>query len=308
MPRSRHRSENDNKSKPGTWIRFDYERTAVDRFRESFRRARWNPDRREWFVPGKTAGQRIARWFDQERAHHDPFGDQRGRDAFEFEPIESPYLTADDDLLVRTPYSKELVALLRSVPWSNWDDGLRAWRIPFRSYEQLRNRWPKIEAAARSAEPEERKRRRQAEQNTPKAVKARLNTRERRKRRHPVLATSIPPLDRPVATTNWGIVKFEAVKGEIVDPEVLRTSYPKLAQTGLEYIWGQWRRATFAELVRTRPATPAQIARGRDRGWWEPTLEELRDARRQERAFERRRNDQTGKSSSRPASRVRNGT
>ncbi len=65
------------------------------------------------------------------------YADERGRDAFAFQPIESRYLEVTDDLRIRTPYSKTVVAEMRSVPWAWWDGDLKAWRVPFRSWEQL---------------------------------------------------------------------------------------------------------------------------------------------------------------------------
>ena len=77
-----------------------------------------------------------------------------------FKPIESRYLEVADDLRIRIPYSKTVVAELRSVPWAWWDGDLKVWRVPFRSWDELRQRWPVIEAAAQRSEPEERQKRR----------------------------------------------------------------------------------------------------------------------------------------------------
>ncbi|WP_222846967.1 hypothetical protein, partial [Staphylococcus aureus] len=64
--------------------------------------------------------------------------DSKGRDAFAFDPLSSSYLEVSDDLRVRTPYSKSVLEELRAIPWASWDDELRAWRVPFRSLEELR--------------------------------------------------------------------------------------------------------------------------------------------------------------------------
>ena len=61
---------------------------------------------KSWFVPGKTAARRIDRWLAQEAEMLATHGDSKGRDAFAFDPISSPYLEVSDDLRVRTPYSK----------------------------------------------------------------------------------------------------------------------------------------------------------------------------------------------------------
>jgi hypothetical protein len=95
------------------------------------------------------------------------YADQRGRDAFAFDPIESRYLEVRDGFLIRTPFSRTVQAELREVPWAAWDGDARAWRVPFRSWEELRRRWPAIEAAALRNEPEERKKRRDAARSRP---------------------------------------------------------------------------------------------------------------------------------------------
>jgi hypothetical protein len=87
------------------------------------------------------------------------YADQRGRDAFAFKPITSPYLEVADGFVVRMPYSRTVIAELRELPWARWDPTLKAWRLPFRSFEELRRRWPAIEGAARLAEPDERRKR-----------------------------------------------------------------------------------------------------------------------------------------------------
>ncbi|MER9658063.1 hypothetical protein NKJ26_32440, partial [Mesorhizobium sp. M0152] len=150
----------------GAEARFSFDRMAVERFEQAFPRARWSDERRSWFVPGKTAARRIDRWLAQEAAQRAPHDDYKGRDAFAFDPISSRYLEIADDLRIRTPFSRAVLEELRAVPWASWDDELRAWRVPFRSYEELRRRWPTIEEAAQHAEPEERKRRRAAARNT----------------------------------------------------------------------------------------------------------------------------------------------
>jgi len=60
-------------------------------------------------------------------------------------------------------------------------------------------------------------------------------------------------------------------------------------RAGLDYIWGTWRSATLAELSKTWPARHAAGSLGHSRGWWQPTLAELRFARRNARSIDRRR-------------------
>lgn len=213
-------------------------------------------------------------------------GDSKGRDAFAFDPISSSYLEVSNDLRVRTPYSKTVLEELRAIPWASWDDELRAWRVPFRSFEELRRRWPNIEKAARHAEPEERKRRREAARDTEAYKASKMQNAERRRHRYPLPAEDLPPLARPVATAQYGIVVFNEVSGELAEPSL--ASYPNAMRKDIDYVWGRWRSARLAELVRTWPARNPPEANERLRGWWQPTLAELRVARRHARSLERK--------------------
>lgn len=49
---------------------------------------------------------------------------------------------------------------------------------------------------------------------------------------------------------------------------------------GGEYVWASWRPGALEELVTTWPARTPPGQDELDRGWWMPTLEELRNARR----------------------------
>ena len=273
---------------PGAEASFSFDRMAIERFRHAFPRARWSDERKSWFVPGKMANRRIERWLAQEAEMLARHGDSKGRDAFAFDPISSPYLEVSEDLRVRTPYSKTVLEELRAVPWASWDDKLRAWRVPFRSFEELRRRWPKIEIAAQYAEPEERKRRREAARDSEAYKAAQQHNAERRRRRYPLPAGDLPPLGRPVATEQYGIVVFNEVSGELVEQLELTASYPNAMRKEGDYVWGKWRSATLPELVRTWPARKPAGAEERSRGWWQPTLAELRVARRNARSVQRR--------------------
>ncbi|AZO41436.1 hypothetical protein EJ076_10005 [Mesorhizobium sp. M7D.F.Ca.US.005.01.1.1] len=273
----------------GAEARFSYDRMAVERFQQAFPRARWSDERKSWFVPGKTAAQRIDRWLAQEAALRVPHDDSKGRDAFAFEPISSRYLDIADDLRVRTPYSRTVLEELRAVPWASWDDELRAWRVPFRSYEALRARWPSIERAAQHAEPEERKRRRAAARNTEACRAAQQRAGERRRHRYPLPAQDLPTLGRAVATEQYGIVVFSEFAGELVELSDAAAFYPHALPASGDFVWGNWRSATLAELVSTWPARSAAGPTERLRGWWRPTLAELRVARRKARSREHRR-------------------
>lgn len=270
--------------KPGATAAFPYDRMTVERFRAAFPRARWRDDLRAWFVPGTTAETRLNRWLNRELPRVLAFADERGRDAFAFEPIPSPYLEAAEDLLVRTPYSRTAIDELRAVPWAHWDPALKAWRVPFRSLEDLRHRWPAIEAAARHAEPEKRRKRQQARQASPAHADAAAEARERRRHRHPVPDNALPPLGR-VLMTATGPVVFETITGEIADAETIARFYPTV--DAATPIWATWRRPTHAELVQTWPARTPPTPAEQTRGWWQPTIETLREERRRAASRER---------------------
>ncbi|RUU06537.1 hypothetical protein EOD23_13405 [Mesorhizobium sp. USDA-HM6] len=273
----------------GDEARFPYDRMAIERFRRAFPRARWSDERGSWFVPGKTAARRIERWLAQEAALRGAHDDSKGRDAFAFDPLSSRYLEVADDLRIRTPYSRTVLEELRAVPWASWDDELRAWRVPFRSYEELRRHWPSIERAAQRAEPEERKRRREANRHSDEHKAAKLRHAERRRHRYPLPAEDLPPLGRAVATQQYGIVVFIGISGELADVPELSAFYPQSTDTAVGRVWARWRPATLAELIKTWPARRPAGSTERSRGWWQPTLDELRIARRKARSLERRR-------------------
>lgn len=268
---------------PGALVSFPFDAATVERFKAAFPRARWREVEAAWFVPGKTAQKRVARWLERELAALTVFEDERGRDAFSFEPIDSPYLSAADGLVVRTPYSQTVIDELRAVPFARWDREQRAWLVPFRSYEALRSRWSRIEAAAAHAEPAERAERRS---RPPSEEHARTleRARERRRRRYPISMSHVPP-DWPVMTAIGPIV-VTGSHGELVDRAQFVELYPHLAEEET-YVWVSWRSPTLEELVRTWPARRPATSDERQRGWWQPTLEELRPARRKARSIER---------------------
>ena len=107
---------------------------------------------------------------------------------------------------------------------------------------------------------------------------------ERRRHRLPVAGNDPPPPGRPVATNAYGIVLIVEVAGEIVDPEIAQEFYPY----SKEAIWALWRSSTLDELVRTWPSRTPTGDDERSRGWWRPTLDELREARKSARSRERR--------------------
>ncbi|MBP2446226.1 hypothetical protein [Rhizobium leguminosarum] len=277
----------DDDPKPGADVSFPYDRMTVEQFRRRFPRARWSDSRKAWFVPGRTASRRIGRWLAELEAEADAHADAKGRDAFVFDPIDSPYLQLGKvGFRIRTPYSKTVVDELREVPFSRWDGDLKIWHVPFRSYEQLRRRWPDIEAAARRNEPEERRRRAEERKGTALDLRSRLRSAERKRRRYPLPGDDLPPIGRPVAIS-YGIVVFTEITGELADPAVVADFYTGGAD---DQVWGYWRVPTLEELVRTWPGKTPRVE---DAAWWLPTIEELRPARRNARSREAKRRAKT---------------
>lgn len=151
------------------------------------------------------------------------------------------------------------------------------WHVPYRSLDELRRRWPDIEAAALRNEPAARKERQDGSRASPEAIIARARAGERRKKRYPVPSHDFPPVGRPLATS-IGIVSFGGTTGELADAVTLAAFYPEVH--GNDLIWAFWRRPDLDELVSTWPANTAANHWEIRRGWWLPTLEELRPARR----------------------------
>jgi hypothetical protein len=269
-------------AKPGDIVSFPYDRMTVEQFRARFPRARWSDARRAWFVPGRTASRRIGRWLAELEAEADAHADAKGRDAFDFDPIQSPYLEVGKaGFRIRTPYAKTVVDELREIRFARWDGDLKIWHVPFRSYEDLRSHWPAIEAAARRNEPEERRRRAEERKGTEEETRSKQRSAERKRRRYPLASDDLPPVNRPVAIS-YGIAVFTEITGEIVEPNAVDDFYPGVTD---DHVWGLWRAPTLEELVAT---WPDKKVHDEGREWWFPTIEELRPARRAARVREGR--------------------
>lgn len=275
--------------RPGAYASFPYDRALVQRFRAAFPRARWRAEGC-WFVPGTTAARRVDAWMAQELAMLDRYADDKGRDAYLFEPLISDYLTVADDLVVRTPYSRTVVEQMRAIPWARWDPEGRVWRLPFRSYDELRRRWPEIEAAARRNGPEERRRKPPLELD-PAAKRLQA---ERRCRRYPVPGDDLPPIGEPLATA-FGVVVFEAIEDEPVDREAAK-AFAHVGDRPDRHVWARWRLPTFRELRAVKPTPAANDREASERGWWLPDREavdaRLQQLRRSERARRTRQPEQ----------------
>ncbi|WP_254229177.1 hypothetical protein [Agrobacterium salinitolerans] len=267
---------------PGETVSFPFDRMTVEQFRTRFPRARWSDTRKAWFVPGKTAARRVGRWLAELEAEADAFADAKGRDAFEFDPIESCYLALGKaGFLISTPYSRTVVDELREIPHSRWDGDQKIWHVPYRSYQELRSHWPAIEEAARRNEPEERRRRAEARKGSEEEAKSKRLSAERKRRRYPLASDDLPPLDSVVGI-QYGLVIFTEITRELVDPEATAEFYPGVTE---DHVWGLWRKPRLDELVRT---WPAKVAHAEGAEWWHPTIEELRPVRRAARRGEDR--------------------
>src|SRR5687767_11135927 len=218
--------------KPGAFVAFPYDRELVQRFRETFPRARWREDEACWFVPGTTAPERLDAWLSRELAALDRHADAKGRDAYSFDPLHSRYLVVGEDLGIRTPYSRTVVEIMRTIPWARWDPDERIWRVPFRSYEALKACWPAVEEAARRNEPGARRERRDVARGQPRDARAVALAGERRRRRYPVRGDDLPPLEQPVAVFQFGVVVFEALGDGLVPREAVPVDYPHLGDDG----------------------------------------------------------------------------
>jgi hypothetical protein len=263
-----------------------FDRMTIARFRQAFPNARWSEALQVWTVPGKTARRRIDRWLTLEDMRRSPFEEERGRDGYEFEPIYSPYLQVyDRGFKIKTPFSRTVVDELRQIPFARWNGDDKVWEIPFASYDDLKIRWEVIEAAAKRAEPEERQKRANARKGKEAEAKARRWTQERRKRRVPVSSDDLPPVGRAVATAAFGVIILIDVTGEMVCPDEVAEHHPDASDA---HVWAEWRAATLEELVHAWPSREAASEHEKIRGWWQPTLEDLREARRMAKSRERR--------------------
>ncbi|MBY0296312.1 MAG: hypothetical protein K2X71_09780 [Methylobacterium sp.] len=264
--------------RPGVLVAMPFDRDLIARFRETFPTARFRRASRRWFVPGTTAERRVDAWIGREMSRRDAYADDKGRDAYAFEPLESRYLAAvPEGLIVRTPYSRTVVETLRGIAPAHWDPAVRAWRVPWRAYEALKAVWPTIEEAAARNEPHAKRARRAA--RDPEAES------ERRRHRFPVPAQDPPPLGVPVETASYGVVTFEALDAEPLDAGALPAAYAPLPASG-RYVWGWWRMPTFSELAEIVPAARPDDLR---RGWWPATRDGIETRRRRLREAERAR-------------------
>lgn len=176
---------------------------------------------------------------------------------------------------------------MKQVPFASWDRQRRVWSVAYRSYEVLRRHWSQIEAAAMRNEPEERRKRQAQRRGSAQDLASRSRSAERRRRRYPLFPDDLPPLGRPVMTLAYGIVVFTGSDSEAVDLETLASQYTNIPVAD-HYVWGHWRSATLDELIRTWPARAGSKSEAESGIWWQPTIDELRAARKAARASQQR--------------------
>ena len=75
------------------------------------------------------------------------------------------------------------------------------------------------------------------------------------------------------------------ITGELVACDIIAELLP---DTPDDHVWGFWRVPSLEELVQTWPSKKEPGKDERRRGWWLPTIDELREARRTARSRERR--------------------
>ncbi|MDE1996913.1 MAG: hypothetical protein KGI75_30720 [Rhizobiaceae bacterium] len=74
------------------------------------------------------------------------------------------------------------------------------------------------------------------------------------------------------------------ITGELVDPREAVEHHPNAND---EQVWAGWRLATLDELIHAWPAQDRPGVYEKFRGWWHPTLDELREARQNAKSRDR---------------------
>lgn len=192
----------------GALVSFPKDRALIDSLKKAFPKARWNPVRVAWHVPGKTAVKRLEQWKDGLDAERQQAASalQKAADALAFEPIDSRLVGKSFDrttLWVKCAYHERIVALLRSIPDCRWNPDHKEWRLPATSAEQLRAVLPEIErlhaevTAAREAERRERQRQHEAYLAAERAAREQQRA-ERVAHRHLYPLAKLPRIGVPV--------------------------------------------------------------------------------------------------------------
>jgi hypothetical protein len=150
----------------------------------------------------------------------------------------------------------------------------RLWTVPYRSFQELRKRLKEIEAAVERSEPEARRVRREAIKGTAEEAASKQG----RGSAGGNAIRSLPMRPAPAAQSARWLGRFSATDGALADRALLDGLYFRAAN-GEEYGWTSWRTGTLEELVTTWPAWTLPEQRELERGWWMPTLDELRVAR-----------------------------
>ena len=96
----------------GAEVRFHFDSERLAAFRNVFPEARWQKDKRGWFVPGPGAAGRANLWI-YERRPHERVADEAAAQATENNGVEHPRVSRlPERWAVRTPYDPALTELL----------------------------------------------------------------------------------------------------------------------------------------------------------------------------------------------------
>jgi hypothetical protein len=202
------------------------------------------------------------------------------------------------------PYDRTTVERFRkSFPRARWSDELKAWFVPGKTAARRFSRWLEQELAGSSVYADSRGR--DAYAFDPIVSKYLLVHQDRLEVQTPYSRSVVNMMrDVPFASWDsdrrawtvpfrsyeqlhrrWAEIEAAALRNE-PDGDILGSQYADFPDHH-DYVWGRWRPAALDELIKTWPSrTKTKIG---DALWWQPTLDDLRVARRAARGLERRR-------------------
>lgn len=135
----------------GAQVKFPKNPAWIASFKAKFPKARWSPACMAWGIPGKLAATRAAQWADQIAAGDTVADRQRIIDAAAFDGVRSEFVTLTDrGVVVRTPYSTDVVAICRRLG-GRWDADAKVWRIDAANLSAVVSAIPEIDRLAREA-------------------------------------------------------------------------------------------------------------------------------------------------------------
>lgn len=138
----------------GASVSFPYDKETVASLRKKFPKARWNPAKKEWTVPGVRAGGRVEKWAAVQssemisRANAASLADQRARDALTFSgrKIDRTFVRAmPEGYMVNFPYDADVVSKVKSIDGAKWNQSSKTWSIPYRQGDALKAVLPSLD-------------------------------------------------------------------------------------------------------------------------------------------------------------------